>query len=391
MMPQPPNGQGPVDPRGAFAPPPPPPSAQQSYSGGPPPGWPPPVPPVPPVPPPMMMPPPMFYPPPPPPRRGGFVRAVFTTLALVVFSFSLILNVYLLLVSGVASLSSSDAGAVASVITSGDASQKIAVIPLDDVIDTPLRDRFEKAIKQVENDRAVKAVVIEIDTPGGTVTASGEIYTRILKFKAQRNIPVVTAMGGLATSGGYYVACASDEIFVQPTTLTGNIGVVMQRFNYSGAMEKVGVADASITPEGATFKNVGSPFKPETPEGTVYLRGFAEDFYRQFKAIVEKGRGGKLKDKIDRIADGRVFTATDALKLGLADSQGYPTDAYDRAAKLAGLSNPTVVRYKHQPSLFEALSVRWNGSGASGVNVSVDPKLLHQLTTPRAMYIWRGE
>jgi protease-4 len=337
----------------------------------------------------MMPPPPVFYPPP-PPRRGGFVRAVFTTLALVVFSFSLILNVYLLIVSGVASLASSDTGTVASVIASGDASQKIAVIPIDDVIDTPLRDRFERAMKQIENDKSVKAVVLEVDTPGGTVTASDEIYHRILKFKAQRNIPVITAMGGLATSGGYYVACATDEIFVQPTTLTGNIGVVMQRFNYSGAMEKVGVADASITPEGATFKNVGSPFKPETPEGTVYLRGFAEDFYRQFKAIVEKGRAGKLKDKIDRIADGRVFTATDALKLGLADSQGYSSDAYDRAAKLAGLSNPTVVRYRHQPSLFEAFGVRWSGT-SSAVDVKLDPRLIDKLTTPRAMYIWRGE
>jgi protease-4 len=356
---------------------------QQSSAVGAPPGWPP-------VPPPMMMPPPMFYPAP-PPRRGGLGRAVFTTLALVVFSFSLILNVYLLLVSGVASLASSDAGTVSSVITSGDNSQKIAVIPIDDVIDTPLRDRFERAIKQIENDKSVKAVVLEIDTPGGTVTASDEIYSRILKLKAQRNIPVVTAMGGLATSGGYYVACASDEIFVQPTTLTGNIGVIMQRFNYSGAMEKVGVADASVTPEGAKFKDLGSPYKPETPEGTTYLRGFAEDFYRQFKAIVEKGRAGKLKDKIDRIADGRVFTATDALKLGLADTQGYAHDAYDRAAKLAGLSNPTVVRYKHQPSLFEALNIKWTGGGASGVNLSIDPKVLHQLTTPRAMYIWRGE
>ena len=390
MIPQPPSGQGPVDPRGAFAPPPPPPPPpiqQQSGVGGAPPVWPPSGPQMPPM---MMPPPPMFYPPP-PPRRGGFVRAVFTTLALVVFSFSLILNVYLLLVSGVASLGSGDAGTVSNVITPGDTSQKIAVIPIDDVIDTPLRDRFERAIKQIENDRSVKAVVLEIDTPGGTVTASDEIYNRILKFKAQRNIPVISTMGGLATSGGYYVACATDEIFVQPTTLTGNIGVVMQRFNYSGAMEKVGVADASITPEGATFKNVGSPFRPETPEGTAYLRGFAEDFYRQFKAIVEKGRAGKLKDKIDSIADGRVFTASAALKLGLADAQGYPTDAYARAATLAGLSNPTVVRYKHQPSLFEALSVKWTGGGASGVNVSVDPRVLHQLTTPRAMYIWRGE
>ena len=382
MMPQPPSGQGPVDPRGAFAPPPPPPGG-----GGaslPPSGWAPP----PPMP---MMPPPMFYPPPPAPQRGGFVRAVFVTMALAIFSVSIILNLVLLATSGLGALASSDVGTVANVVNDGDASQKVAVIPIDDVIDTPLRDRFERAIKQVEDDPSVKALVIEVDTPGGTVTASDEIYHRIKKFKSRRNIPVVTAMGGLATSGGYYVACATDEIFVQPTTLTGNIGVIMQRFNYSGAMDKIGVADASVTPQGAKFKDLGSPYRPETPEGTAYLRGFAEDFYGQFKAIVETGRAGKLRDSIEKIADGRVFTAAEALKLGLADRQGYSTDAFDRAASLASLSNPTVVRYQHQPSLFEAFGVKWGGPSSQGINVSIDPSALHELTTPRAMYLWRGE
>ena len=379
MMPQPPSGQGPVDPRGAFAPPPPPPTG----AGGPPPVWaPPPTMPV--------MPPPIYYPPPPAPQRGGFVRAVFVTVALAIFSVSIILNLFLLASSGLSALASSDVGTVANVIADGDDSQKVAVIPIDSVIDASSRDRFEKAIRQIEDDPSVKALVIEVDTPGGTVTASDEIYHRILKFKARKNIPVVTAMGGMATSGGYYVACATDEIFVQPTTLTGNIGVVMQRFNYSGAMEKIGVADASITPQGAKFKVMGSPYKPETPEGTAYLRGFAEDFYGQFKAIVETGRKGKLKDSIDKIADGRVFTAAEALKLGLADQQGYSSDAYDRAASLASLSNPTVVRYQHHPSLFEVFGVKWGGT-SSGVNVSIDPSVLHELTTPRAMYIWRGE
>src|SRR5687767_8061106 len=139
MMPQPPSGQGPVDPRGAFAPPPPPPMG----AGGPPPGWaPPPVP---------MMPPPMYYPPP-PPQRGGFVRAIFVTMALAIFSVSIILNLFLLASSGLSALASSDVGTVANVISDGDASQKVAVIPIDSVIDTPARDRFEKAIKQVEDD-----------------------------------------------------------------------------------------------------------------------------------------------------------------------------------------------------------------------------------------------
>src|SRR5688500_13076866 len=232
MMPQPPSGQGPVDPRGAVAPPPSPPGG-----GGaplPPSGWAP-------MP---MMPPPMFYQPP-PPQRGGFVRAVFVTMALAIFSVSIILNLVLLATSGLGALASNDVGTVASVVNDGDASQKVAVIPIDDVIDTPLRDRFERAIRQVEDDPSVKTLVIEVDTPGGTVTASDEIYHRIKKFKSRRNIPVVTAMGGMATSGGYYVACATDEIFVPPTTLKRDLGVIMKRFNYSSAVEQNVVAAAS--------------------------------------------------------------------------------------------------------------------------------------------------
>ncbi len=389
MMPNPPGGQGPIDPRSAFAPPPPP-TSGAGAPPPPPPGW---------MPPPqmhpqmMMPPPPVFYPAPPVQRGGGFAKAIFVTLATTIFGLSIAANIYLLLLTGLAG--SGESSARSDVLAAGDPAQKIAVIPIDTIIDGEAYARFEKLIKQIENDKSVKAVVIEVDTPGGTVTASDEIYNRILKFKAKRSVPVITAMGGMATSGGYYVACATDEIFVQPTTLTGNIGVVVQRFNYSGAMEKLGVKDTSVSPEGADFKNIESPFRPETPEAAAYMRGFAEDFYGRFKTIVSTGRQGKLKDSIHKIADGRVFTAADALKLGLADHGGYPTDAYAHAAKLAGISNPTVVRYKHQPSLFEAFGATSKLSeslrGGGGVNVNIDPSLLDELQSPRAMYLWRGE
>ena len=105
-----------------------------------------------------------------------------------------------------------------------------------------------------------------MNTPGGEVAASDEIYHRILRFKEEHKVPVVVAMGGMATSGGYYVSCAGDYIFAEPTTLTGNIGVVLQRFNFSGLMQKYGVEDNSITPAEAKYKYVESPFRPETPK-----------------------------------------------------------------------------------------------------------------------------
>jgi protease IV len=332
----------------------------------------------------------MYFPP--PPRGGGFVRAIFVTLALVIFGFSLIANVYLLMLTGLSgSFTGGEYGTRTNVIQAGDPAQKVAVIPIAGMIDAQMAERFERLINQVEADRNIRALVLEVDTPGGTVTASDQIYNRILKFKAEKNVPVVTSMGAMATSGGYYVACATDDIVAQPTTLTGNIGVVMQRFNFSGTMEKLGVEDASITPDEAGFKNVGSPFRPETPEGTAYLREFADDFHTRFKTIVSTGREGKLQATIEKVSDGKAYTAGQAMRLGLVDRLGYPADAYEQAAKLAGLSRMMVVRYQQQPSLLETFGLRPGFARGQGMDLKLDSRILDEVTTPKAMYIWRGE
>lgn len=335
----------------------------------------------------MPMPPVGFYPPPPPPR-GGFVRAIFITLATTIFGLSLVLNIYLLAWTG---LTGGEVGTKSTILVSGDPKQKVAVIPIDDIIDTELARRFEKALKQVESDPTVKALVLEIDTPGGTVTASDEIYNSLMKFKAERRIPIVAAMGSMATSGGYYVACASDEIVAQPTTVTGNIGVVLQRFNLSGTLEKLGARETSITPEGADFKNIESPFRPESPEVAEYLRGITNDLHGRFKTIVATSREGKLKDSIDKIADGKIYIASEASKLGLIDQLGYSRDAHARAAALASLSNHTVVRYEHQPTLFESFALRSTIKPGGPIHINLDPSRINELVTPRAMYLWRGE
>src|SRR3954453_4835063 len=207
-----PAGEGPSYPGGGFSPP----------TGGPgappqgPPGWVPPsqMPPMPPQGPPMMMmPPPYFMPP--PRRGGGFVRGVFVTLATTILGFSLALNAYLLLWSG---LTSSSASAQESVLISGDPKQKIAVVSIDGAIGSDTSKRFDKIMRDVESDADVKALVLEINTPGGEVTASDEIYQRVMRYKSEKNVKVVASMGGMATSGGYYIACSADHIFAQPTT-----------------------------------------------------------------------------------------------------------------------------------------------------------------------------
>lgn len=385
--PPPPPGQGPIDPRGAFAPPP-----QQGGPQGPLPGW---VPP-PPMPPQMMMPPPPYFYPPPPRRGGGFVRGIFVTLATTILGASLALNIYLLLWAG---LTSGSASAQESILVNGDPKQKIAVVSIEGAISSDTSRRFDRIMRDVENDADVKALVLEINTPGGEVTASDEIYQRVLRYKGEKNVKVVASMGGMATSGGYYVACSADYIFAQPTTLTGNIGVVLQRFNFSGLMDKYGVKDTTVTSEGSKFKYSESPFRPETPETAEYLKGIANDIYGRFTKIVKDSRGDRLKASIEEVADGKAYMADDAKKLGLVDEINYPQAAYDKAAALANLTKQQVVRFQRTPSFLEALSGATGSSGLSGgsglarpdVSVHVDSNLINELRTPKLLYLYRGD
>ncbi len=342
-------------------------------------------------PPPVMMPPP-FYPPPPP--RHSFARAIFMTLATSIFGLSIALNIYLLILTGF--MGGGD-GSRQSTLISGDAKQKVIVIPLTGLIDEQASKRFEKMIKGIESDASVKALVLEIDTPGGSVTASDQIYHRVVQFKTNKKVPVVVSMGGLATSGGYYIACAADKIVAQRTTITGNIGVLMPRYNLSKLGEKYGVEDTSLHSTGATFKTAGSLLKPETPEERAYWLGLIDDAFATFKGVVTTGRAGSLKGSIDTIANGKAYTANESLAMGLVDQIGYASDAYDLAGSLAKLANKHVVRYEPTPSLFEALGAesRFGGAGPgltiNGVNLNFDSNLLDELGTPRLMYLWRGQ
>jgi len=330
-----------------------------------------------------MMPPPIIYPP--PRQGGGFARAIFTTLATTIFGLSLALNAYLLLVAGITSAADR---VDQTTLLRGAADQKVAVIPLTGVIDARARDRFLRLLRQAQNDSTVKALVIEIDTPGGEITASDEIHQRIAAWKREKSgAPVVVAMGSMATSGGYYVSCAADEIWAQPTTLTGNIGVVLFRFNFAEMLQKIGVKETSITPADSKFKNAESMFRPETPEATAYLRGLADDMFARFKSVVQASRGSKLKVSMEEAASGKVFTANEALSMRLIDQIGYTVDASKSAAKLAGLGNPTVVRYRPATSLFEALAGEAS-FGGGGVKVQIDGQSVTEAARPRLMYLW---
>jgi protease-4 len=328
-----------------------------------------------------------------PPRRGGAGRAIFTTMLVLFMLVSLLLNLVLL-----AGSLGGGSGSRQTTIQSGKVTEKIAIIPLKGVIYPNTAAQFSRFMDIAGKDKSVKAIVIEIDSPGGTVTASDEIYNRLKTFKSKKSIPVVVSMASLATSGGYYAACGADYVVAQPTTFTGNIGVLMPRYNFSKLMEKYGVEETTIVSSGAKFKNAGSSFRPESPEETAYMQQLADSAFVQFKKVVTQGRSSKLKGKIDEIANGKVYTAEVALGLGLIDQVGYLQDAQSVAQTQAGLSNPTIVRYQEDPPSLLKVLLSSNstgpaqGNGAPGtVNVTLDARLLTELTTPRPMYLWRGQ
>lgn len=380
-------GQPPVDPNKAFSSPLPPPPG----SGAPPipPGrgpnlgpMPGPMPPFPPM--------PMMYPPPQPPRHS-FVRGIMVTLATTIFGFSLMANIYLLFLGGIMSGGSSSK---LTVLKDGDATQRVAVVPLNGIIMDNQAEAFDRLLKRAENDKNLKALVIEIDTPGGSVTASDMIYHRLERFRAKHpGIPVVASMQSLATSGGYYAACGTSYIVAQRTSMTGNIGVLMPRYNVSDLAKKLGVQETTIASTGADFKNAGSMFKPESPAETKYFQDLIDDAFTQFKAVVRDGRKGKLKKPLDEIANGKVYMAGEALKLGLIDQVGYLEDATTYAASAAGLSNPSIVKYQESPTLSQLLlgSESKSHTSSPGVTLQISPEMVDRFTTPRLLYLWRGE
>ena len=337
--------------------------------------------------------PPVYFPPPAAyPRRPsmlwGFVRGVLTSLLVSLFGFSVLLNVYLMFGDRGSS------GVKTSVVRDGDAKHVIAVLPVSGVINGNTVADVEAMLGEIEKDKTVKAVVLEVNTPGGEVTASDVLYDRILRLKKAHGWPVVVSMGALATSGGYYISCAADGIVAQRTTWTGNIGVLIPRMNFSALAEKYGVTDQTIKSTGSDFKDATSSFKPETPENRAYFQQLADDTFATFKQVVVTGRSLSAAS-VDKLANGKVYLGPEAVKLNLVDQIGYLDDAVAMAtgkANLGGVS-PKVVRYEKTRGLFESyaggkLSLP---SSAPGVNVAIDRSLVDDYLSPRPMYLWRGE
>lgn len=186
----------------------------------------------------------------------------------------------------------------------------------------------------------VKAVVVRIDSPGGAVAPTQEIFEEIVRSKKQK--PFIASLGGMATSGGYYIAAACDRIVANPGTLTGSIGVIMQLTNVEELMKKIGVRGVSV--KSGPNKDIGSPFQPLSPEGREILQGLVDNVHSQFVVAVAKGRSMD-ETQVRKLADGRIYSGAQAQKLGLVDQFGTLQDAIEIAAKRGGIEAEPAVYY----------------------------------------------
>jgi protease-4 len=206
-------------------------------------------------------------------------------------------------------------------------------------------------IKEYSKDNSIKAIILRIDSPGGAVAPSQEIYSEVKKAVAKKK--VVVSMGSIAASGGYYIASPATRIVANPGTLTGSIGVIMEIPNIEGLLNKIGIKTEVI--KSGKNKDIGSMFRGMKKEERELLQGLMDNVHEQFIKAVAEGRKKKVED-VRQIADGRVFTGEQALSYGLVDELGTLEDATKVAAKFAGITDePEVVSKKEKVSIFDIL------------------------------------
>lgn len=240
------------------------------------------------------------------------------------------------------------------------ATWKIAVIDIQGtIVDSNLPPIFSRGgnpvddivarLEMAKQDDGVKAVVLRINSPGGSVTGSDEVYREVLRFKEKTGKPVVVSMAEVAASGGYYVSLAADKIVAHPTTITGSIGVIIPTINFSAGLAKIGIVARSV--KSGPNKDLANPLEPMRDSQYVILQNLVDQFYDEFKSKVKERRPGLDPAKFGEMTDGRIISGKDALAYGLVDSLGGVREAFDEAKSLAGIQSAKMVKYQPEGSI----------------------------------------
>lgn len=235
-----------------------------------------------------------------------------------------------------------------------------------------------KKIREAGEDKNVKAIVLDINSPGGTVASVQNIYSEIQR--AKKNKKVVALFRDVAASGGFYVAMAADKIVAEPGTITGSVGVIMQTGNVEGLFEKIGVKVMPIT--SGKYKDMGSAYRPMTDAEKAILQDMVDDTYGQFLAAVKAGRPNVKPEDMTEYTDGRIFTGQRAFNLGFIDKLGGEEEALQLAGELAGLKDPQIINQR--PESLRELIFSFGPSAESKTLV----QQLQTLATPSVAYLW---
>ncbi len=249
--------------------------------------------------------------------------------------------------------------------------------------------RIREELEMAREDGRIKAVIIRINTPGGHVTTADIIYHEIEQYKKETGVPVVAELMEVAASGGYYIASAADLVVAQPTGITGSIGVVAYKLNAEGLLDKIGISDRTI--KSGEMKDMGSPLREMTGEEREVFQSIIDELYERFLTVVYNGRKGRITmDRLREISDGRVYTAKQALELGLVDRTGYMEDAVGAAKELAGLKEASVVTYAAGGEYRNNIYSGARGPAPEVVNLfNIDASMVSGLGGVEFMYLWK--
>jgi protease IV len=288
---------------------------------------------------------------------------------------------------------SAPAAAYEEEYVSGEGPEKVAVVPVVGTIAsadnsvpgtqppvTP--EGLSDALRQAEEDPAVAAVVLEVNSPGGGVTASDEMQQSILDFKESSGKPVVVSMGDVAASGGYYISTAADRIVANETTLTGSLGVIFSLTDFSELADEYGVEQEVI--KSGEFKDMGSSFRNLTPEEREIFQSLVDESYDEFVSVIVEGRG-LPEERVREIADGRIYSGEQAKELGLVDSFGGVDEAAEISQDLAEIDGATVVRYVQPQTFTDALLARFAPQEPEALQIAEEAGLTLE---PKPYYLY---
>jgi protease-4 len=272
---------------------------------------------------------------------------------------------------------------IEEVIQAGPRMTKIAVVDVQGIIDSEQAQDVYKQIKSAREDSRVKGLILRVNSPGGTISGSDQICNEIRKYRREEDKPVVAFMQGVAASGGYHVSVGCDRIVAEPTVITGSIGVIAGHFVLQGLLEeKLGIQPVIF--KSSEKKDWPSSFQPVTEEQRRYIQDrLIDPAYKRFMQVVAEGRGESLTlADVERLADGSIYGAEEALNEKLIDKIGYIDEAVEEVKSLAGIEKAQVIEYRKPFSLAYLLSSR------SKSILRIDKSALYELSTPQVLYLW---